>query len=239
MANLNKKITSQDLAPFIILKLKKLNITKLGHIFMSSRQELFYTRIFTNDELNEIQDSLNKQGLDFINELNLSKISYLKREIIRFNFSEYQQLLYSSHLKEYDETKIEPLMYSDSLSVTKYLFPIYRQIYSEDTKKFQDDKITLNTFLNNHPSMTIADFVDIKPYLDEIPAVQTISSILNLPLNCELEYSEMIARENKIFNRENVHTDAIQTYEYIASLNDEDMDKYLKGESKGKQYKKS
>ena len=239
MANLNKKITSQDLAPFIILKLKKLNITKLGHIFMSSRRELFYTRIFTNDELNEIQDSLNKQGLDFINELNLSKISYLKREIIRFNFSEYQQLLYSSHLKEYDETKIEPLMYSDSINVVKYLYPIYRQLYLENTNSLQKEQITLNNFLNNHPNMTIADFVDIKPGSIDADIIKTISTLLGLPLNCELEYSEMINRENQIFNCEIVQTDAIQTYEYITSLNDKEMDQYLKSKTKSKQYIKS
>lgn len=236
MVKLNQKTTTLNLPTFIILKLKKLNFTKLGHIFMSSYQELFYTHLFTSNELNEIQACLNNQGLDFINEMNLSKIPYLKRDIIRFNFGEYQQLLCSAHLKEYDETEIEPLMYSDSLFVIKYLFPIYRQIYLEDTNKFQKDKVAINNYLNNHPSMTIADFVDITPHSSNINIVQIISTILDLSLNCEMSYSEMIDRENKIFNCESVDTDTIKTYEYIARLNDEDMDKYLKGKSKGKQY---
>ena len=82
--------------------------------------------------------------------------------------------------------------------------------------------------------MTIADFVDIKPYPIDVDIVKTIITLLDLPLNGDLPYSEMINRENQIFNRENVHTNIIQAYEYIASLNDEDMDKYLKVEN-GKQ----
>lgn len=236
MDKLSKKITRTNLSPFITIKLRKLNFTKLGHLVMSSYPELFYTHLFTNSELNEIQNSLNREGLDFIFEMNLDKITYLRREIIKFNFNEYQNLLYESHLKEYDETKIEPLMYSDSLFVIKYLFPIYRQIYIEDTNKFQKDKVAINNYLNNHPSMTIADFVDITPHSGNINIVQIISTILDLSLNCEMSYSEMIDRENKIFNCESVDTDTIKTYEYIARLNDEDMDKYLKGKSKGKQY---
>lgn len=205
---------------------------------MSSYKELSYTHLFTNDELNEIQKSLNGQSLDFISEMNLSKIPYLKRKVIKFNFSEYQNLLYTSHFKEYDETKIEPLMYSDSLKVVKYLFPIYRQIYLEKKIKFEEDMIELNKFLNNHPSMTVADFVDMDPYSDNINTIKNISTSLGLPLNCELSYSDMLARENKIFNRERVYSEVIQIYEYIASLNDEEIDSYLKNETSGRQYKK-
>ena len=240
MANLNQKLTRTNLSPFITIKLKKLNFTKLGHLVMSSYPELFYTHLFTNAELNEIQNSLNREGLDFIFEMNLSKIPYLRREVIRFNFNEYQNSLYEFHLKEYDETKIEPLMYSDPLCVVKYFFPIYRELHPEEVSAFQADKqIALKNFLKGHPGMTIADFVDIKPDSIDVDIITTISTLLDLPLNCDLPYSEMIERENQIFNRENVHTDAIQTYEYIASLSDEDMNKYLKSETKSKQYIKS
>ena len=146
--------------------------------------------------------------------------------------------LYESHLKEYDETKIEPLMYSDPLYVVKYFFPIYRELYPEEVSCFEADKqVALNKFLKDHPGMTIADFVDIKPYPIDVDIIKTISTLLDLPLNCDLPYSEMINRENQIFNRENVHTNIIKTYEYIAHLNDEAMNKYLKDE-KSKQYTK-
>ena len=238
MDKLSKKITRTNLSPFITIKLRKLNFTKLGHLVMSSYPELFYTHLFTNSELNEIQNSLNREGLDFIFEMNLDKIPYLRREVVRFNFNEYQTSLYESHLKEYDETKIEPLMYSDPLYIVKYFFQIYRQLYPEEVSCFEADKqLALNIFLKDHPGMTIADFVDIKPYPIDVDIIKTISTLLDLPLNDDLPYSEMINRENQIFNRENVHTNIIQAYEYIAHLNDEAMDKYLKDE-KSKQYTK-
>ena len=73
MIDLNNKITKLDLKPIIIFKLQKLKYTELGHLVTASYSELFYTHIFTNSELEEIQKALNKQGIDFMNEINLSK----------------------------------------------------------------------------------------------------------------------------------------------------------------------
>lgn len=235
MLDLNQKITKINLNLLTIIKLKKLNFTKVGHLVMSSYPELFYTNLFTNSELQEIQNSLNKQGLDFIFEMNLSENSSLKEEIIKFSFSEYQKLLYDSHLKKYDKTKIEPLMYSDSLYVVKYFFQIYRQMHPENINNFEADKqVLLNTFLKEHPGMTIADFVDLKPTIINLEILKTISTLLGLPLNCELPYSKMISRENQIFEKASVQTDIIQAYEHTVSLKDEDIN-YLQNKQYIKQ----
>ena len=46
---------------------------------MTSYPELFYTKLFTDEELNDIQNSLTKIGIDYISEINLSNISYLQK----------------------------------------------------------------------------------------------------------------------------------------------------------------
>ena len=239
MIDLNNKITKLDLKPIIIFKLQKLKYTELGHLVTASYSELFYTHIFTNSELEEIQKALNKQGMDFMNEINLSKILYLKKEIIKFNLNEYQKHLHEAHLKSYDKTQIEPLMYSDSLYIVKFLYYIYKELNFLNKKTFQaDSKMALNSFLQNHPNMTIADFVDLKPNSVDGDTIKIISAILELPLNYELPHSLMIDRENQIFNHENVQSSMVQAYEYIASLDDEALEDYLKQEKEPQYIKK-
>lgn len=122
MINLNKNIINLHLNPLIIFKLKKLEFTKIGDLIMTSYPELFYTKLFTNEQLESIQNSLNKLCLDYVSEIDLSNISYLKKELLSFCFNEYQEKLYQNHHKTYDETKIEPLIYSDSINIVKNFY---------------------------------------------------------------------------------------------------------------------
>ena len=77
---------------------------------MTSYPELFYTKLFTNEQLESIQNGLINIGLDYVSEINLSNFSYLKKVLLSFCFIEYQQKLYKNHNKIYDETKIYSCM---------------------------------------------------------------------------------------------------------------------------------
>ena len=235
MINLNKNIINLHLNPLIIFKLKKLKFTKIGNLLMTSYPELFYTKIFTEEELNDIQNSLNKLCLDYVSEINLSNISYLKKELLSFCFNEYQEKLYQNHHKTYDETKIEPLIYSDSINIVKKLLFMYEQTYS---KKIEPDtKILLDNFLKKYPYMTIADFVDIYPNEIDLSIINLIGEVLGLPINRKLSHDRLIARENRIFNQENVQSEKIQLYIDNFSSN-EKIENFIK-KSKGKTLKKT
>lgn len=235
MINLNKNIINLHLNPLIIFKLKKLEFTKIGDLIMTSYPELFYTKLFTNEQLESIQNSLNKLCLDYVSEIDLSNISYLKKELLSFCFNEYQEKLYQNHHKTYDETKIEPLIYSDSINIVKKLLFMYEQTYS---KKIEPDtKILLDNFLKKYPYMTIADFVDIYPNEIDLSIINLIGEVLGLPINRKLSHDRLIARENRIFNQENVQSEKIQLYIDNFSSN-EKIENFIK-KSKGKTFKKT
>lgn len=235
MINLDKNITSLHLNPLIIFKLKKLEFAKLGDLVMTSYPELFYTKLFTSSELNDIQNSLTKIGLDYISEMNLNNISYLQKDLLNFSFKEYQNQLCQMHHKKYNENKIEPLRYSDSIYIVKYLLFMYKNLYS---KKIEPDtKVILENFLNKYPYMTIADFVGIHLNNIDDDIIGLISDILGLPINSRLSRSEMIIRENRIFNQEDVQSEKINSY--IENFSTEDNIKNFINNSKGKTLKKT
>ena len=241
MIDLNKDISHLELNPLIVNKLQQLHINKLGDLVATSYPELFHTHAFADEELEEIKNVLNDQSLDFIDEINLDNIIYLKRDIIKYAFSVYQKDLYYFHIKKYDENQVEPLHYSYPLYIANYLFTLYKLLHPEEKDNFSSySKISLNKFLTAHPHMTISSFVDIKKYPKDADAISQISTILGLPLNSELPFSEMIERENKIFAGENVQSATIQMYEDIATLDNENLDNYLKSQVKTltKSYKK-
>ncbi len=235
MINLNKNITNLHLNPLIIFKLKKLKFTKIGDLVMTSYPELFYTKLFTDEELNDIQNSLTKIGIDYISEINLSNISYLQKDLLSFSFKEYQKKLYQNHHKKYNENKIEPLRYSDCIYIVKYLLFMYKQLYSK--KLEPDTKVILNNFLNKYPYMTIADFVDIHLNNIDDEIIILIGDILGLPINSKLSYSEMIVRENKIFNQENVQSEKIDLY--IENFSSEEAIQNFINNSKAKTFRKT
>ena len=202
---------------------------------MTSYPELFYTKIFTEEELNDIQNSLNKLCLDYVSEIDLSNISYLKKELLSFCFNEYQEKLYQNHHKTYDETKIEPLSYSDSINIVKKLLFMYEQTYS---KKIEPDtKILLDNFLKKYPYMTIADFVDIYPNEIDLSIINLIGEVLGLPINRKISHDRLIARENRIFNQENVQSEKIQLY--IDNFSSNEKIENFVNNSKGKTFKKT
>lgn len=210
MINLNKNITSLNLTPLIIFKLKKLEFTKIGDLVMTSYPELFYTKLFSNKELATIQNSLTQIGLDYISEIDLTNIPYLKKNLLIFNFKEYQKQLYKIHHEKYDENKIEQLKYSDPIYIVKYLLFMYEQLYSN--KITPDTKVLLDNFLKKYPYMTIADFVYIRSNDIDSKIIDLIDDILGLPINSKLSYIQMLDRENSIFNRETVASEKIQSY---------------------------
>lgn len=215
MIKLDQKILNLKLNPIIIFKLQKLHFTKIGHLVMSSYPELLYTHIFTYQELEDIQNSLINIGLNYVSEIKLENIPHLKKELMKFNFDEYQKNLYTAHHKKYDENQIEQLKYSDSISLVKYLYFLYGQLYS---KEFHvDTKMVLDNFLKSHPYMTIADFVYIHTNSIDEKVIELISNILGLPINSKLPYNETFTRENQIFNKENVQTENLKTYEQTFS----------------------
>ncbi len=224
MIDLNKDISQLTQNSIIIYKLKKLNITKLGHLFLSSHSELLYSELFTVDQLNNIEQILKSQSLDYIYNMNLDNINYLKRKAIRFNLNTYQNILSSFHLLN---SGSEPLYYSDSIAVAKPLFHIYRLI--NETKDLNPTvAILLNQYLFQHPMMTIADFVDINPnLLDEIQ-VRTIAKVLGISFNRELPYEEMFKQENKVFNGDTVQNEQLDIYQMLSTLTDEELENYLK-----------
>lgn len=112
---------------------------------------------------------------------------------------------------------------------------MYEQTYS---KKIEPDtKILLDNFLKKYPYMTIADFVDIYPNEIDLSIINLIGEVLGLPINRKLSHDRLIARENRIFNQENVQSEKIQLYIDNFSSN-EKIENFIK-KSKGKTFKKT
>lgn len=222
MISLNKKITFLKLNPLIIFKLQKIKLTKIGQLMMLSYPELLYTNYFNEEELNAIQNSLINLGLNYSHEIDLNNIPYLRKELIRFNFKEYQDNLYQMHHNE--NKNIEPLRYSDSLAIIKNMLFLYEQLTHQNIHP--DQKILLKNFLDSHPYTTIADFVDINPNKIDQNTIDLISQILGIKLNDSLSHDEIIKRENQIFNQENLHTERLDSYINNFS-SDEKIEKFI------------
>lgn len=157
MIDLNENISELNLNHTIIKKLNALNMNKIGHLATSSYDELFYTQLFTNNELAEIQTCLTEQGIDSTDKMDLNALIDFKREKIRFIFSEYQKALSKYRSQKYDKSKIIYLKYDDPIYIVEYFYLLSNEINIQNPYD-QETKIALNNFLINHPTMTIEDF---------------------------------------------------------------------------------
>ena len=208
MIDLNKNIITIINNPEIIFKLKKIKITKLGHLVMTSYPELLYTHIFKNKELDIIKQNLTSKGLNYINEIQIN--DKLQKDLLKFSFEEYQKFISKCHHKKYNPSKIAHLRYTDPLKTVKYLTFMYEQLYN--TPITPDIKILLTEMLTRYSYTTIADFVDIKPNSIDINVINLIAKILGTPLNSNFSHNQKVKRENQIFNHENVESATINAY---------------------------
>ena len=103
-------------------------MNKIGHLATSFYDELFYTQLFTNNELAEIQTCLTEQGIDSNDKMDLDALIDFKREKIRFIFSEYQKALSKYQSQEYDKNKILYLKFDDPLYIVEYFYLLSNEI---------------------------------------------------------------------------------------------------------------